>query len=57
MSSWASPSPPVRSVTTGASAAAARDSGVQSASSSAAISCGDHVRTPAAVTASTNGSL
>ena len=38
-------------------AADLRDSVLHSSSSSAAISCGDQVRTPASVTASTSGSL
>ena len=53
----ASPSPPVRSATIGATPADLRDSVLHSSSSSAAISFGDQVRTPASVTASTSGSL
>ena len=47
----------VEHTTIGASPAASRDSTVHSSRSSAAISVGDQVRTPAAVTASTSGSL
>ena len=54
----ASPSPPVRSSSTGATAACSRDAAVQPCSSSAdAISSGLQVRTPAASTACTSGSL
>ena len=52
-----SPSPPVRSASTGAWAARSRTAGVHRATSSLAISWVDQVRTPAASTASTSGSL
>ena len=55
--STSSPRPPVRSAVTGAAAASARTGAAHRPTSSPAISSVDQVRTPAASTASTSGSL